>query len=83
MNFTFVHCKIIISQNTNLRGGFNLRATFLGETRFEIKGLPKSPTPLSLGVSTPFALGATVNGRRLGLNLIMHPTHPKNNLSVS
>ena len=36
------------------------------------------------GVSTPFAFHATValvNGRRLELNLIMHPIHPKNNLS--
>ena len=35
-------------------------------------------------VSTPLELHATaapVNGRRLELNLTMHPTHPKSNLS--
>ena len=39
---------------------------------------------IHFGVSTSFALRATaepVNGRRLELNLTIHPTHPKSSLS--
>ena len=80
-------CHLIFWKNKGEREG----STYIfGKTRFGERGLPKSPIhrgnfQLSSEVSMLFALramAAPVNGRRLELNLIMHPTHTKSNLYV-
>ena len=65
-----------------------VQPTFWGKLGLEIGVFQKAPSiggsfgeVWSLYTFWLCATGAPVNGRRMELNLIMHPTHPKYNLS--